>query len=235
MSRATPTSPQDEVDALQAEPHPEPAGRSAPSPASWPRRRWREVVYGSSPYAHIAPTPKPRSEARRQDARRLPRHVSGPQQRHPDPDRQAARARRADEDHHRTVRLLAAEAAARAARRWSLPAPKRQIVLVDRPGSVQADIHVGRLAPTRVTPEFFPADGRQQHPRRRHQFAHVPRISARRKASPTTRTASTTPIATPPISRPSPGPQRSDRAGAEGRPRGAGPNGRDARARRGAD
>jgi zinc protease len=36
------------------------------------------------------------------------------------------------------------------------PAPKRQIVLVDRPGSVQADIHVGRLAPTRTTPEFFP-------------------------------------------------------------------------------
>jgi predicted Zn-dependent peptidase len=27
---------------------------------------------------------------------------------------------------------------------------------VDRPGSVQADIHVGRLAPTRLTSEFFP-------------------------------------------------------------------------------
>jgi predicted Zn-dependent peptidase len=36
------------------------------------------------------------------------------------------------------------------------PAPKRQIVLVDRPGSVQADIHVGRLAPTRMSAEFFP-------------------------------------------------------------------------------
>ncbi|HEY1336281.1 MAG TPA: insulinase family protein, partial [Bryobacteraceae bacterium] len=36
------------------------------------------------------------------------------------------------------------------------PAPKRQIVLVDRPGSVQADIHVGRLAPTRTSPEYFP-------------------------------------------------------------------------------
>jgi zinc protease len=36
------------------------------------------------------------------------------------------------------------------------PAPKRQIVLVDRPGSVQADIHIGRTAPTRVSPEFFP-------------------------------------------------------------------------------
>jgi predicted Zn-dependent peptidase len=36
------------------------------------------------------------------------------------------------------------------------PAPKRQIVLVDRPGSVQADIHVGRLAPTKLTPDYFP-------------------------------------------------------------------------------
>jgi zinc protease len=36
------------------------------------------------------------------------------------------------------------------------PAPKRQILLIDRPGSVQADIHVGRLAPTRLTSEFFP-------------------------------------------------------------------------------
>ncbi|HEY1340485.1 MAG TPA: insulinase family protein, partial [Bryobacteraceae bacterium] len=36
------------------------------------------------------------------------------------------------------------------------PAPKRQIVLVDRPGSVQADIHVGRVAPTRSSAEYFP-------------------------------------------------------------------------------
>src|SRR5204863_910505 len=29
-------------------------------------------------------------------------------------------------------------------------------ILVDRPGSVQADIHVGRLAPTRTSGEYFP-------------------------------------------------------------------------------
>src|SRR5262249_47315731 len=40
--------------------------------------------------------------------------------------------------------------------KMDMPAPKRQIVLVNRPGSVQADIHVGRLAPTRVTSEYFP-------------------------------------------------------------------------------
>ncbi|HXS97124.1 MAG TPA: pitrilysin family protein [Candidatus Limnocylindrales bacterium] len=36
------------------------------------------------------------------------------------------------------------------------PPPRRQIVLVDRPGSVQADIHVARLAPPRNSPDFFP-------------------------------------------------------------------------------
>ena len=31
-----------------------------------------------------------------------------------------------------------------------------QLVLVDRPGSVQADIHIGRLAVTRTSPEYYP-------------------------------------------------------------------------------
>jgi zinc protease len=37
-----------------------------------------------------------------------------------------------------------------------LPTPKRQIVLVDRPDSVQANIYAGRLAPIRTSSEFFP-------------------------------------------------------------------------------
>ncbi|HLK47244.1 MAG TPA: pitrilysin family protein [Bryobacteraceae bacterium] len=36
------------------------------------------------------------------------------------------------------------------------PASKRQLVLVDRPGSVQADIHIGRLALTRTDPDYYP-------------------------------------------------------------------------------
>jgi zinc protease len=43
-----------------------------------------------------------------------------------------------------------------AAPKAALPPPKRQLVLVDRPGSVQADIHVGRLAVTRANPEYYP-------------------------------------------------------------------------------
>jgi len=38
----------------------------------------------------------------------------------------------------------------------SFPESKRQLVLVDRPGSVQADIHVGRLAATRTDPDYYP-------------------------------------------------------------------------------
>ena len=36
------------------------------------------------------------------------------------------------------------------------PPSKRQLVLVDRPGSAQADIHIGRLAATRTDPEYYP-------------------------------------------------------------------------------
>jgi len=36
------------------------------------------------------------------------------------------------------------------------PESKRQLVLVDRPGSVQADIHIGRLAATRTDPDYYP-------------------------------------------------------------------------------
>ncbi len=36
------------------------------------------------------------------------------------------------------------------------PGSKRQFVLVDRPGSVQADIHIGRLAATRTDPDYYP-------------------------------------------------------------------------------
>lgn len=36
------------------------------------------------------------------------------------------------------------------------PKPHREIVLVDRPGSVQADIHAGKLSVTRANPDYFP-------------------------------------------------------------------------------
>jgi zinc protease len=38
----------------------------------------------------------------------------------------------------------------------NFPEPRRRLVLVDRPGSVQADIRLGRLAITRTDPDYFP-------------------------------------------------------------------------------
>jgi zinc protease len=38
----------------------------------------------------------------------------------------------------------------------NFPEARKKLVLVDRPGSVQADIHIGRLAVTRTDPDYFP-------------------------------------------------------------------------------
>jgi zinc protease len=38
----------------------------------------------------------------------------------------------------------------------NFPEPKKSIVLVDRPGSVQADIRIGRVGLTRADPDYFP-------------------------------------------------------------------------------
>ena len=114
-----------------------------------------EVVYGSSPYAHISPTAESVQKldtatlARFRDAYLVPNNATlvllGKL-----PARDAL---------IKTVTQLFGqwkEKALPTAPKMDLPAPKRQIVLVDRPGSVQADIHVGRLAPTQTGTEFFP-------------------------------------------------------------------------------
>jgi zinc protease len=37
-----------------------------------------------------------------------------------------------------------------------VPAPRKSLTLVDRPGSVQADVRIGHLAVTRTSPDYFP-------------------------------------------------------------------------------
>ncbi len=37
-----------------------------------------------------------------------------------------------------------------------IPLPHKSITLVDRPGSVQADVHIGHIAVTRSSPDYFP-------------------------------------------------------------------------------
>jgi len=124
-------------------------------PSFLAREKFAEAVFGSSPYAHIGPTPESIQKldvaalANFREAYLIPNNatliVLG---------RLPAR-----EEVMKTIteRFGAWQRKdAPASPKVDPPAPKRQIVLVDRPGSVQADIHVGRTAPTRLTSDFFP-------------------------------------------------------------------------------
>jgi zinc protease len=114
-----------------------------------------EVVYGSSPYAHIAPTEAaigkldPKVLATFRDTYLLPNNatliVIGKL-----PARAELMKTITDQFGSWQQKQIPPSP------KMDPPASKRQIVLVDRPGSVQADIHVGRLAPTRLTPDYFP-------------------------------------------------------------------------------
>src|SRR5580700_3500597 len=124
-------------------------------PSFLAQQKFAEAVYGSSPYAHIGPTMEAiqkvdvKTLASFRDTYLIPNNatliVLG---------RLPAREEvmKAIADRFGSWQRKDAPASPKV----DAPAPKRQIVLVDRPGSVQADIHVGRLAPTRLTSEFFP-------------------------------------------------------------------------------
>jgi zinc protease len=114
-----------------------------------------QLVYGSSPYAHIAPTPDSvqkldgKALAQFRDTYLVPNNATliliG------------KLPARADLMSLVTKQFGAwQQKPVPAAPKIETPAAKRQIVLVDRPGSVQADIHVGRSAPVRTSSEFFP-------------------------------------------------------------------------------
>jgi zinc protease len=113
------------------------------------------VLYGSSPYAHIAPT----AEA---IAKLDPKVLAGFRNTYLVPGNATLILLGKLPPRETLIKELTAEFGGWQSKplppapKMDVPAPKRQIVLVDRPGSVQADIHVGRLAPTRITPEYFP-------------------------------------------------------------------------------
>jgi zinc protease len=124
-------------------------------PAFLAQEKKSEVVFGSSPYAHMGPTAESVAKfdsaalAKFRDTYLIPNNATllllGKL-----PSRDALM---------KTVTQLFGQWQQKplpAAPKIDVPPPKRQIVLVDRPGSVQADIHVGRLAPTRTSTEFFP-------------------------------------------------------------------------------
>src|SRR5262249_12041110 len=113
------------------------------------------VLYGTSPYAHIAPTEPAVGKV---DAKAL----AGFRDSYLVPNNAAlvliGKLPARDDVLKMITQAFGGwkQKALPPAPKMDFPAPKRQIVLVDRPGSVQADIHVGRLAPTRLSTEFFP-------------------------------------------------------------------------------
>jgi zinc protease len=118
--------------------------------------RFSETVFGAgNPYAHIAPTMEALDKmdakglAAFRDARLAPNNAhlillgSVPAR---------AEALKAIESHFGKWQQKSVPAAPK----MEFPAAKREIILVDRPGSVQADIHIGQLAVTRMHPDQFP-------------------------------------------------------------------------------
>ncbi len=114
-----------------------------------------ELVFGPHPYARQEPTPE--------SIERLERAaLAAFHERHLKPDGAIAvlvgatppLTQLLDE---LNLRLAGWPPGAALACQWpEPPAPQRRITLVDRPGSVQADLRIGRLAVTRTHPDYFP-------------------------------------------------------------------------------
>jgi zinc protease len=148
------TFPQEEVD-LYKQNRIQNLRAERADPAFLATERLSETIYGSSPYAHVAPTVEsigkldPKVLAGFRDTFLVPNNATllliG---------RLPARA----ELLKTATQLFGSwqQKQLPPAPDMTPPAPRRQIVLVDRPGSAQADIHVGRVAPTRLSPDYFP-------------------------------------------------------------------------------
>jgi zinc protease len=137
---------QNRVQELEAE-------RSQPSFLA--QEKMAQAMYGTSPYAHIAPTVE---SVQKLDAKTLATFRDT----YLIPNNATLILLGKLPAREELTKAIAQRFAAwkqkplPAAPKVDLPAPRRQILLVDRPGSVQADIHVGRLAPVRTSPEYFP-------------------------------------------------------------------------------
>jgi zinc protease len=146
--------PQDEVD-LHKQNRIQSLLAERAEPGFLAEEKMAELVYGSSPYGHIAPTP---AAVQKLDGKML----AGFRDTYMVPNNATLLIVGKLPAREETMKLITEQFGSWArkdlpgAPKMDFPAPKRQIVLVDRPGSVQADIHAGRLAPTRLSPEYFP-------------------------------------------------------------------------------
>jgi zinc protease len=115
----------------------------------------REVIFGNHPYARMLPTPESIEQISRDDLVGFRDKFLVPNNAvltlvGPMTDRKAVLQLIADKLGDWQRKRLPASPAAK------FPEPKRSLILVDRPGSVQADIRVGRWAVDRTSPDYFP-------------------------------------------------------------------------------
>jgi zinc protease len=124
-------------------------------PAFLAREKFDELVFGQHPYAHIAPTVESldridqKSLIGFRDAFLAPNNAVLVLVGQLPPRSETQKLVRDRFGSWKEKPLPTAPAR-------NFPPSKRQLVLVDRPGSVQADIHVGRLAATRTDPDYYP-------------------------------------------------------------------------------
>jgi|SRR5579883_1901650 len=148
------TFPQDEVD-LYKQNRIQNLRQQHSEPGFLAEEKMASVIYGQTPYAHIAPT---EASVANIDAKAL----AAFRDTYLAPNNGTLLLIGKLPAKEEVLKLITQHFGAwkqkplPAAPKMDFPAPKRQIVLVDRPGSVQADIHVGRLAPTRLNADYFP-------------------------------------------------------------------------------
>jgi zinc protease len=124
-------------------------------PAFLAHEKFDELVFGAHPYAHIAPTVE---SLDRMDQKKLIRFRDT----FLAPNNAVLVLVGQLPGRAETLKLVRErfdawkQSSVPAAPARNFPESKRQLVLVDRPGSVQADIHVGRLAATRTDPDYYP-------------------------------------------------------------------------------
>jgi len=119
------------------------------------QQRMAQVLFGLHPYAHQEPTPETIDKLDRAA-------LSAFRDRYLTPGRAVLVLVGDLPPTQKTLRMLESKLGdwpskpAPAPPEARPPEPKRSIVLIDRPGSVQADLRIGRLAVTRRDPDYFP-------------------------------------------------------------------------------
>jgi zinc protease len=124
-------------------------------PSYLANRKFHELVYGKHPYAHVGPTMASLDKLDRNA-------VMAFRDRYLAPNNAVLILIGKLPPRAETMKMIEAQFGSwprkevTAPAEEPLPESRRQLVLVDRPGSVQADIRVGRLAVTRTSPEYYP-------------------------------------------------------------------------------